>query len=390
MSRIVLALALLLALPATGAFAQEAVEANGEQEPKDVVDEDAEAPDSVKLQQEVYWAPPGAGNDGFTWIRLKSGEWQRGEIKDLHDGRLRFDSDELDEFTYDWEDVRAVISGRPHTVTTWEPPEVLTGFIVAHRDSIRILGEEGELLGVVSSDNVNSMIEGRPRERNFWSGSLSIGTTVRAGNSDQADGSTSIDLDRHALFTRWENAASFAYGSSGGAKTQETHRYTSTLDWFLSRRWFVTIAEYEYFRDPFQNIAQRHIPGAGGGYTHDFGSAEWDTTALLAWQGVRYVSVKEGESLTETSVTWRLGTSLDWEVTSDIDFDIDYSINFPVSRIEAYSSNLVSTLSVDLFRDLDLDVTVGWDRQNRPREAEDGLVPKKDDLRLTTGISWEF
>ena len=31
--------------------------------------------------------------------------WQRGEIKDLHDGVLTFDSDELDEFTYDWVDV---------------------------------------------------------------------------------------------------------------------------------------------------------------------------------------------------------------------------------------------------------------------------------------------
>lgn len=349
-----------------------------------------EAPDVVKLQQEVYWAPPGAGNDQWTWIMLKSGEWQRGEIKDLHRGTLRFDSDELNEFNYDWDNVRSVISGRPHTITTWEPAEVHTGFIVARRGSISVLDDEGAVIAIVDPGNVSSMIQGLPQERNYWGGSFSLGTTLRVGNSDQSDASIAIEIDRHAMFTRWENSANSSYGSSGGDKTQETHRFTSSFDWFRSRQWFITLAGYEYYRDPFQNIEQRHIPGAGGGYTRDWVKADWDFTALLAWQGIKYVSVQPGESLTQDSVTWRLGTSLDWEVTGDVDFDLDFSINYPFGRIEAYSSNLVSTLSVDLFLNLDVDLTFEWDRQNKPRQDENGNLPEKDDFRLATGVSWEF
>ena len=364
--------------------------ASGEEAAEEVVDEDAEAPDIVKLQQEVYWAPPGAGNDEFTWIKLKSGEWQRGEIKDLHDGTLTFDSDELNEFTYDWVDVRAVISGRPHTLITWEPVNVYTGFIVARRGSISIMGEEGEVIARVDPDNVHSMIQGRPREANFWTGELGVASTIRAGNSDQSDLTGTFEINRRALATRWDNKAQISYSTSGGAKTQESHRYNSAYDWYLSRQWFVTVAQYEYFRDPFQNIAQRHIPGAGVGHDRNFGPADFDWTAVLAWQSLAFVSVPEGDARVEQEMTLRLGMTLEWDITGDIEYDLDYDINIPFGGLASYSHNLVTTLSLDLFRNLDLDVTLGWDRQNSPREAENGQLPKKDDFRLQTGISWEF
>ena len=160
--------------------------------------EDEKAPDVVIQQQEVPWAPRQAGHDGFTWVQLVSGEWMKGEIKDLRDGKMTFESDELDEFDYDWVDVLAVISSAPHTITTWER-EVHTGFIVARRGNIRVLGSEGELIASVHPDDVSSMIQGRPREKNYWSGLLNVGSTIRVGNSDQQDASSLIKLNRRAL-----------------------------------------------------------------------------------------------------------------------------------------------------------------------------------------------
>jgi hypothetical protein len=402
MFRPVTALLLLVALLTRASFAQEpgvepepevvqaAAEKAAPEKPASEMEEDEEAPDIVKLQQEVYWAPPGAGSDEFTWIKLKSGEWQRGEIKDLHDGVLSFDSDELDDFTYDWVDVRAVISGRPHTVTTWEPVAVHTGFIVARRGSISIVDAGGEVIARVDPDNVHSMIQGLPREANFWSGEVGIGSTIRAGNSDQSDLAGTLELNRRALSTRWDNKAQLNYSTSGGAKTQESHRYNSTYDWFISRQWFVTVAEYEYFRDPFQNIAQRHIPGAGVGHNRTFRTLDLDWTAVLAWQQIAFVSVPTGQERVQHDVTLRFGMTLEWDITNDIEYDLDYDLNVPFAGLSYYSSNLVSTLSLDLFRALDLDLTVDWDRQNKPREDENGNLPKKDDVRLITGLSWEF
>jgi putative salt-induced outer membrane protein YdiY len=385
MSRLFMALlALFLALPSAGIAQDSAQESESKEQP-----ESEEAPDVVKLQQEVYWAPPGAGNDGFTWIRLKSGEWVRGEIMELLDGTLTFDSDELDVFDYDWEDVRGVVSGKLHTITTWEN-EVLTGFIVARRGEIRVMDGEGALVSVVPLEDIANMIQGRPRERNYWRGSLSIGTNARIGNSEQSDLSGLFNLTRRALFTRWDNTLNLSWAAVQRVKTQETHRYTSKFDWFVARNWFVTLTEYEYYRDPFQNIRQRHIPGAGIGYDRNFGPSEWDATAGLAWQYIEFVSVKEGENQVEQELTGRLGSNLVWEITDDFEFDLNYSINFPFKDFTAHSSNMLAVISLDLFRNLDFDITTNWDRQNKPREAEDGAVPKKDDVRFSLGLGWEF
>ena len=400
MQRLILAIFCLVLLSPVAAVAQTETppepevpaesEASDEtpEKPKEITD-DQEAPDIVKQQQEVLWAPVEAGHDGFTWVKLKSGEWMKGEIKDLRDGTLTFDSDELDEFTHDWMDVRAVISSAPHTITTWDR-EIYTGFIVARRGNIRILDGEGELIASVHPDDVSSMIQGRPREKNYWSGLLNIGSTIRVGNSDQQDASSLIKLNRRALSTRWDNTATVNYVQTNGEKTQETQRYTSKLDWFISRNLFVTVTEYEYFRDPFQNIAQRHIPGAGFGYDQTFGSADWDATAGLAWQSIRYVSVIADDDISDQAWVARLGLSLEWDITSDIELDVDYSINGPFKALDSYSSNLLSTLSLDLRWNFELDFTFAWDRQNKPKEAEDGTTPAKDDMRLTTGIGWDF
>jgi hypothetical protein len=353
------------------------------------VAEDEKAPDVIHQQQEVPWAPRQAGHDGFTWVQLVSGEWMKGEIKDLRDGKMTFDSDELDEFDYDWVDVLAVISSAPHTITTWER-EVHTGFIVARRGNIRVLGSEGELIASVHPDDVSSMIQGRPREMNYWSGLLSVGSTIRVGNSDQQDASSLIKLNRRALSTRWDNTANVNYVQTNGEKTQETQRYTSKLDLFVSRNLFVTLADYEYFRDPFKNIAQRHTPGAGFGYDQTFGPADWDVTAGLAWQSIHYVSVTVDKSITDQAWVARLGASLEWDITSDIEFDLDYSINAPFDTVDAYSSNMLATLSVDIWWNIEFDFTLEWNRENRPKEAEDGTTPEQDDFRLTTGIGWDF
>ena len=50
--------------------------------------------------------------DAFDWIQLTSGEWLKGELIAMYDGSLEFDSDELDNLTLDWDDVRQVRTRR--------------------------------------------------------------------------------------------------------------------------------------------------------------------------------------------------------------------------------------------------------------------------------------
>jgi putative salt-induced outer membrane protein YdiY len=369
---------LLLLAPLATAQAQDAAADPVETPPEDL----AEA-------QKVPWSPPNAGKDGFTWVQLVSDEWVKGEIKDLRDGNMRFDSDELDEFDYDWADIRAVITSEPHTVTTWDR-ESFTGFILARPDGIRVLDENGGEVAVLQANEVSSMIQGTPRERNFWAGSVSIGSTVRSGNSDQSDGSTLLNLNRRALVTRWDSSASINYAESNGEKTQESQRYTSKFDRFFTRNLFVTFAEYEYFRDPFQNIRQRQTPGAAFGYDMYLKKIEFDVSAGAAWQYLQYESVEAGADREVDGWVGRFSANADWDITADIELGASYSVNIPFEDSKFYTSNLLSTLSMDLWWNFELDFTFAWDRQNSPQTNVDGVTPEKDDYRLTTGIGWDF
>ena len=55
-----------------------------------------------------------------------------------------------------------------------------------------------------------------------------------------------------------------------------------------------------------------------------------------------------------------------------------------------YIHHLVTTLESDLISDLDLDISIVWDRVEDPQPAEDGTVPEQDDFQLIVGVSYEF
>jgi hypothetical protein len=46
--------------------------------------------------------------------------------------------------------------------------------------------------------------------------------------------------------------------------------------------------------------------------------------------------------------------------------------------------------SLDVWKDLDVDISLSWDRVTSPESRRDGTEPKSDDLRLSVGIGWEF
>lgn len=197
-------------------------------------------------------------------------------------------------------------------------------------------------------------------------------------------------MNRRALATRWDNTVNLSYAESGGTKNQETQRGTSRFDVFVSPNFFYAPLGYEFFRAPLQNVEQRHTPGRGFGYDGNVGPASWDTSAGVAWQITRFVSVPTGEDDTDDRWVGRVATSVAWDLTPEVEFDVDLSVNFPFGDMNAYTSNLLSVLSFDLFCNVDFDLTWSWDRQNAPQATGDRSRPDKDDHRLTTALGWDF
>jgi hypothetical protein len=50
----------------------------------------------------------------------------------------------------------------------------------------------------------------------------------------------------------------------------------------------------------------------------------------------------------------------------------------------------ISTLSLELTKRFDLDLSFVWDRISNPKAGADGITPKQDDFRLIVGLGVDF
>ncbi len=122
----------------------------------------------------------------------------------------------------------------------------------------------------------------------------------------------------------------------------------------------------------------------------DSRKTEWEIYIALGVNSVRRVSVEEGKSRNSRSPSLSLGTEFDTELTSRLDYLFSFQMTFLDEESGQYQHHLLTTLSTDLIRNIDFDVSVVWDRtQSPPRDAE-GNIPEKDDFRLMVGISFDF
>jgi len=77
-------------------------------------------------------------------------------------------------------------------------------------------------------------------------------------------------------------------------------------------------------------------------------------------------------------------------VENDLEWTFDYSLQLPLADPSARVFHLTTGLSVDLAKDLDLDVTFQWDRVANPQQRSDGTFPVPNDFRLSVGVGWSF
>jgi putative salt-induced outer membrane protein YdiY len=339
-------------------------------------------------QTPPVFQPPAPPPDAFDWVQLTSGEWLKGELIALYDGSLEFDSDELDDLTLDWEDIRQVRTGRVVQVRFRDRDEGVTGRLVVDGDAVRVLGDTEQQFARAA---LMTITPGEPTESNYWSGNATFGFNLRQGNSDQVEANTVASAKRRTLSTRIALDYFGNYNITDDLTVTNNQRANAGLDWFATARFFVRPVVVEYYRDPFQNFAHRWTVGAAVGYQLvDTARVSWEANIGPAYQHTTFDSVAAGEADTESTAAIWAGTTYTNELTSDIDYSLDY--RFLVLEPEAgrYTHHFLTGLSVDAVGPLDLDVSFVWDRVQRPRPEASGLVPKRDDYRLIFGVGFDF
>ncbi len=339
---------------------------------------------------------PRTGTDD--WIQLSSGEWLKGEIVDLQDDSFVFDSDELDELSFDWDDVVILWSPRNNSLGLRDEPQLRfrdqrvleVSKIDVEGDVVRVTTIDGEELEF-TRDELRSVVPGRRTEWNLWSGKLSFGATFRSGNVDQTDISGFARLQRRDVESRLAFEYSGVYGEVESERTANNHRAVGPFDRYLTERLYWRVASLEYFSDEFQNIEYRLTPSAGFGYDIiERDGIEWRVGLGAGWQFTRFDEVEPGEDKEDDTFALLFSTDVEWELTEKVDTGFSLNLTAPIPEADKFNFRAVAFTEIDLWRDLDLDLRVTWDRQNSPTTTGGGEAPSRDDVRLYVGLGWSF
>ena len=340
--------------------------------------------DAFPLQAQE-WHPGWPEKDQKDWIQLKSGEWLRGDMDLFRDLKMEFDSDKLKELQIKWEDIVAFRLPREMTFV-FEGQKVYTGSASMRDGVIRINTESGPL--DFNRRDLLTIIEGKPRERNFWAAKLSLGTTFQSGNTDKIDLSSRLQLKREATRSSLSLEYRGSYSEVSKLETVNNHKGIILINLFISRMFYVTPATVEYYSDKFQNIDARYTLGAGVGYYFFRQSnIDWSVGLGGGYQVTEFLSVEAGEDPKEKNGSVIPSTNLDWDITGDIELEFEYRSLIGVPDRKSSSHHAAMDLSIDFYKDIfELTLSLLWDRVDNPKAYSDGTVPEKDDLKVVFGF----
>ncbi len=334
------------------------------------------------------WSGLKTEQDTFDWIQLKSGEWLKGQIKSMQDEKLDFDSEEMDEHEFKWEDVTIVRSPRLNSLR-FEQAGTANGSLLITADSVKVISQAGtqtytraDLLAITATGE---------RERDKWSTKVSLGLSLHTGNAEEASYNVHAALERRTPATRLSLDYLGNFNRINGVVSQENQRVTTRFDYFLSRKLYIRFPDAEYYRDPLQNIDQRLTVGAAVGYDlFRTRRIEWDVSAGPAYQSTQFSSVEAGQESKQESFTVVLSTHFDVQVTKKIDWIFDYRGQLAPKDTGGTTHHANSTLEFEIHKRLKLDISLIWDRVTSPKTESGGSTPTPDDLRLITSLGIDF
>ncbi len=334
------------------------------------------------------WEPPTPKPESKDWVRLSSGEWVRGAIELLQYEKMYFDSEEMDDLEFDWEDVAEIRSARILTVGMIGG-KVVSGTVAMSDGIMRI--RTGVGVEEYSASQVLAIIEGRPTELNYWSLKATANLVARTGNTEQNDFTSFLRLRRQTTRSQFNAEYRGNYGSTDGESTVANSRVDVDANWFLSRQLFVTPLAVDLFNDEFQNIDLRSGLSAGFGYYLIRSKTDWQINASGGYQKTTYISVGEGEDLTVNNGTITLGTTLEMDLTKNIELDTEYSIRRTLGTDETTLHHSYFMLSFDILGDIiDFTASVTWDHNSNPKTNAEGITPKSDDVTMAYGLGVDF
>ena len=344
---------------------------------------------TVNLSEiQAMWEDLSPKADKYDWVQTDSGEWFKGEIISLYRENLEFDSDEIGDYTFDFDDVTQIKSYNVVSVNI-DNVAIFKG-IIRYKDN-RITIIQGDQEYTFSKDEIVSMAPEGADELSKWSGKLTLGFDMRRGNTSQFDYTAKAYLKRITSKSRLTLDYLGRYSEKDDAMTMSDNRLNEKYDIFLKRNFFWTPLFSELYQDKFTNIQLQLTAGVGIGYTiTDANDLYWDVSGGPAFVTTKYYSVEAGSSRQSSSAAVELRTLFEFDITNDVEFIYSYKFTVSNSDTGKFKHHMVTTLENELTDWLDLDITYVWDYLLDPETDSTGLKPQRSDHQILIGFGVDF
>ena len=360
------------------------------QEPEDLKAEQAIEKREVELaiEERTYKPWLEVKDTKFDWIRTTSGEWLKGELKNLRDETLTIDSDEFDMQDLDWEDISDIHSPN-RFIYVLKDGSIFTG--PAELAAGKLIVETKEGSRIFDRHRLMTIVPEHESELSKWSFKLTVGATASYGNSEVIDYSAYSRLRRESAFHRGTLEYNGAYGLVSTEENTNKHRGNAIWNIFVSPVFYITPYYGELLYDKFRNIEYQSLTATGAGlHAIKAKSLTLDVDLSGGYIAAQYITTESADEKREQGWVAIPRIVFEWDITNDVEFELEWKTVLRIDDIKRSFHQGTSRLEIDITDAFDFDVSADYSRQESPVANEAGDVPKKDDLKVTVGIGLEF
>lgn len=329
--------------------------------------------------------------DTFDWLELASGEWVKGRVLRLRDDRIEFQSRHLGIESIDFARVLSVHSPQVNTYV-FDKRVAATGFAVITEDEVIVETRRGTR--TFPRSELEGIVQGGERERDWWSTRLRFGLTLNRGNTDQLTFDILFNVHREGRMTRMDLNYHGNFGLTDGVQNVDRHLVDLDTNVFLSSRWFVVPIFGQLLNDRFQNIRLRASPASGAGlHIVDSPGVTWDFQSGIGYQFLRFVDGSlSDQGNPQSDVFVPFFTHADFQLADNVGLTLSWLTNLVVSNLGNTNHTGQAVLSMGINSILTVDLSFLYLRTERPAPPQDPADPpiQQNDYQLIAGIVVEL
>ncbi len=308
-------------------------------------------------------------------VILKNGDRLTGTIVSAKEGKLTFNTPYAGNVSIAMDAVESIHSEADLTLR-FDGKEILSGKLTTENDQITLQASEVRGTTPVDWKRVRSINV----PDTFWDGSVFLGGTHQAGNTERTSVSFGAEATRRSLKDRFSLSFLYNYAEEDDELTTRDTYGSLKYDYFFTQK-FYGLLSLEMLKDKFKDLNLRTIVGPGIGYQ----VWEDDIKALALEAGIAYFSEDRVEEEDDQWVTARLGANARWQITPWLKFT-DRLLLYPqLESFGDYTLRNEAAMQTSLGGAWSLRLANVWERDSDPAEEV-----KKDDFKTSLSLQYSF